>query len=60
MSHSRERLFDLMQERGFVIFRGSLTPFPTLRTGCMGAFDQTTMRAVVQGDRDIARGDGRY
>jgi 2-aminoethylphosphonate-pyruvate transaminase len=43
----RARLFDLMRERGFVIFRGSLTPFPTLRIGCMGAFDQAAMRDVV-------------
>jgi 2-aminoethylphosphonate-pyruvate transaminase len=43
----RERLFALMRERGFVIFRGGLTPFPTLRIGCMGAFDQAAMRAVV-------------
>jgi 2-aminoethylphosphonate-pyruvate transaminase len=44
----RARLFDMMRERGFVIFRGSLTPFPTLRIGCMGAFDQATMRDVVR------------
>jgi 2-aminoethylphosphonate-pyruvate transaminase len=44
----RERLFELMRERGFVIFRGSLTPFPSLRIGCMGAFDQSTMREVVK------------
>jgi 2-aminoethylphosphonate-pyruvate transaminase len=44
----RERLFDLMQARGFVIFRGSLTPFPTLRIGCMGAFDQAAMREAVR------------
>ena len=37
----RARLFELMRERGFVIFRGSLTPFPTLRIGCMGAIDQS-------------------
>jgi 2-aminoethylphosphonate-pyruvate transaminase len=43
----RERLFAGMQERGFVIFRGSLTPFPSLRIGCMGAFDRTAMREVV-------------
>ena len=43
----RARLFELMRERGFVIFRGSLTPFPSLRIGCMGAFDQATMREVV-------------
>jgi 2-aminoethylphosphonate-pyruvate transaminase len=45
----RERLFDMMRERGFVLFRGSLTPFPSLRIGCMGAFDQATMREVVRG-----------
>ena len=44
----RARLFELMRERGFVIFRGSLTPFPSLRIGCMGAFDQATMREVVR------------
>ncbi|HEX5079696.1 MAG TPA: 2-aminoethylphosphonate--pyruvate transaminase [Geminicoccaceae bacterium] len=43
----RERFFELMRARGFVIFRGSLTPFPSLRIGCMGAFDQATMRQVV-------------
>lgn len=45
----RERLFACMRERGFVIFRGSLTPFPTLRIGCMGAIDQAAMREVVVG-----------
>jgi 2-aminoethylphosphonate-pyruvate transaminase len=44
----RARLFELMRERGFVIFRGSLTPFPSLRIGCMGAFDHSTMREVVR------------
>jgi 2-aminoethylphosphonate-pyruvate transaminase len=44
----RERLFELLRERGFVIFRGSLTPFPTLRIGCMGAFDEATMRELVR------------
>jgi 2-aminoethylphosphonate-pyruvate transaminase len=45
----RARLFALMQDRGFVMFRGGLTPFPSLRIGCMGAFDQATMREVVRG-----------
>jgi aspartate aminotransferase-like enzyme len=31
------------------MFRGGLTPFPSLRIGCMGAFDQATMREVVRG-----------
>jgi 2-aminoethylphosphonate-pyruvate transaminase len=37
-----------MSRRGFVIFRGSLTPFPTFRIGCMDAFDQSVMREVVR------------
>jgi 2-aminoethylphosphonate-pyruvate transaminase len=44
----RERLFGLMHDRGFVMFRGGLMPFPSLRIGCMGAFDQATMREVVR------------
>ena len=44
----RARLFELMRARGFVLFRGCLTPFPSLRIGCMGAFDQATMREVVR------------
>ncbi len=47
-SYDRERLFEALWRRGFVMFRGSLTPFPTFRIGCMGAFDETVMREVVQ------------
>jgi 2-aminoethylphosphonate-pyruvate transaminase len=44
----RERLFACMRDRGFVMFRGGLMPFPSLRIGCMGAFDQATMREVAR------------
>jgi 2-aminoethylphosphonate-pyruvate transaminase len=37
-----------MWRRGFVMFRGSLTPFPTFRIGCMGALDEKVMREVVR------------
>jgi 2-aminoethylphosphonate-pyruvate transaminase len=47
-NYDRERFFAAMLARGFVMFRGSLTPFPTFRIGCMGAFDETVMRAVVR------------
>jgi 2-aminoethylphosphonate-pyruvate transaminase len=47
-SYDRERFFDAVWRRGFVMFRGSLTPFPTFRIGCMGAFDETVMREVVR------------
>jgi 2-aminoethylphosphonate-pyruvate transaminase len=37
-----------MWQRGFVMFRGRLTPEPTLRIGCMGAIDEGIMRQVAQ------------
>jgi 2-aminoethylphosphonate-pyruvate transaminase len=46
--YDRERLFELMWQRGFVMFRGQLTPGPTFRIGCMGAVDETVMRRVVE------------
>ena len=47
-NYDRERFFAAMWRRGFVMFRGSLTPFPTFRIGCMGAFDDAVMREVVR------------
>jgi 2-aminoethylphosphonate-pyruvate transaminase len=46
--YDRERFFQAMWRRGFVMFRGSLTPFPTFRIGCMGALDEAVMAAVVR------------
>ena len=43
----RERFFTGMLGRGFVTFRGSLTPSPSFRIGCMGAIDHRVMAAVV-------------
>ena len=61
--YDRERFFDALWRRGFVMFRGSLTPFPTFRIGCMGALDAATMAAVVRavGDAMAEMGvtDGR-
>jgi 2-aminoethylphosphonate-pyruvate transaminase len=34
--------------RDKLYFRGSLTPFPTFRIGCMGALDAEVMAAVVR------------
>jgi 2-aminoethylphosphonate-pyruvate transaminase len=48
LNYDRERLFELMWQRGFVLFRGKLTREPTLRIGCMGAFDQEVMGQVVR------------
>jgi len=47
-NYDRARLFELVWQRGFVLFRGKLTREPTLRIGCMGAFDQEVMVQVVQ------------
>jgi 2-aminoethylphosphonate-pyruvate transaminase len=46
--YDRKRFFEAMRRRGFVTFRGSLTPFPSFRIGCMGALDATVMAAVVR------------
>jgi 2-aminoethylphosphonate-pyruvate transaminase len=47
-NYDAPRFFEAMWRRGFVMFRGSLTPFPSFRIGCMGAFDETVMREVVR------------
>jgi 2-aminoethylphosphonate-pyruvate transaminase len=47
-AYHRQRFFEAMWRQGFVMFRGSLTPFPSFRIGCMGAFDQEVMAEVVQ------------
>jgi 2-aminoethylphosphonate-pyruvate transaminase len=47
-NYDRARLFELVWQRGFVLFRGKLTREPTLRIGCMGAFDQEVMGQVVR------------
>ncbi len=50
-NYDRQRFFDAMWRRGFVMFRGSLTPFPSFRIGCMGAFDEEVMAGVVRAVR---------
>jgi 2-aminoethylphosphonate-pyruvate transaminase len=47
-NYDRERLFELMWQRGFVMFRGRLTREPTFRIGCMGAIGEEMMRRVVR------------
>ncbi len=61
--YDRQRFFEAMWRRGFVMFRGSLTPFPSFRIGCMGAFDREIMvevvRAVGQSMAEMGVADGR-
>jgi 2-aminoethylphosphonate-pyruvate transaminase len=45
--YDRERFFEAMRRRGFILFRGCLTVAPTFRIGCMGAIDESVMRRVV-------------
>jgi 2-aminoethylphosphonate-pyruvate transaminase len=47
-NYDRGRFFELMWQRGFVMFRGQLTREPTFRIGCMGAIDDAVMRRAVQ------------
>jgi 2-aminoethylphosphonate-pyruvate transaminase len=62
-NYDRQRFFEAMWRQGFVIFRGSLTPFPSFRIGCMGAFDQKVMAEVVRAVRramtEMGVADGR-
>jgi 2-aminoethylphosphonate-pyruvate transaminase len=47
-AYDRQRFFEAMWRQGFVMFRGALTPFPSFRIGCMGAFDHEVMADVVR------------
>jgi 2-aminoethylphosphonate-pyruvate transaminase len=62
-NYHRQRFFEAMWRQGFVMFRGSLTPFPSFRIGCMGAFDHEVMadvvRAVAQAMAEMGVADRR-
>jgi len=47
-NYARERFFELLWARGFVLFRGRLTRAPTFRIGCMGAIDEAVMQQLVR------------
>jgi 2-aminoethylphosphonate-pyruvate transaminase len=47
-NYDRERFFELLWARGFVLFRGRLTRSPTFRIGCMGALDEAVMQRLVR------------
>jgi 2-aminoethylphosphonate-pyruvate transaminase len=47
-NYDRQRFFELMWQRGCVLFRGQLTRSPTFRIGCMGAIDEAAMQQVVR------------
>ena len=42
-----DRFYDLMKERGFIIYPGKLTVADSFRIGCIGQMDEHVMRRVV-------------
>jgi 2-aminoethylphosphonate-pyruvate transaminase len=43
-----ERFYDLMKDKGFIIYPGKLTIVDSFRIGCIGRMDQHVMRRVVE------------
>ncbi|MEE9336076.1 MAG: 2-aminoethylphosphonate--pyruvate transaminase [Granulosicoccaceae bacterium] len=43
-----KRFYDLMKEKGFIIYPGKLTAVDSFRIGCIGQMDQSVMRNVVE------------
>ncbi|KIC36901.1 2-aminoethylphosphonate--pyruvate transaminase [Leisingera sp. ANG-M7] len=41
------RFYDLMKEKGFIIYPGKLTVVDSFRVGCIGQMDENVMRQVV-------------
>ncbi len=46
------RFYDLMKDRGFIIYPGKLTVVDSFRVGCIGQMDETVMQQVVAAARD--------
>jgi 2-aminoethylphosphonate-pyruvate transaminase len=42
-----ERFYELMKDKGFIIYPGKLTVVDSFRIGCIGRMDQHVMRRVV-------------
>ncbi|WP_137113293.1 2-aminoethylphosphonate--pyruvate transaminase [Mesorhizobium sp. GR13] len=45
------RFYDLMKEKGFIIYPGKLTVVDSFRIGCIGRMDEHVMRRVVEAAR---------
>ena len=45
------RFYDLMKEKGFIIYPGKLTVVESFRIGCIGRTDEHVMRRVVEAAR---------
>ena len=46
------RFYELMKEKGFIIYPGKLTVVDSFRIGCIGQMDEHVMRAVVDATRE--------
>jgi 2-aminoethylphosphonate-pyruvate transaminase len=42
------RFYDLMKDKGFIIYPGKLTVVESFRVGCIGRMDEHVMRRVVE------------
>lgn len=47
-----ERFYDLMKQKGFIIYPGKLTAVDSFRIGCIGRMDEHVMRRVVTAARN--------
>ncbi len=45
------RFYDLMKQKGFIVYPGKLTVVDSFRVGCIGQMDHHVMRAVVDAAR---------
>lgn len=43
-----DRFYDLMKDKGFIIYPGKLTVVESFRVGCIGRMDEHVMRRVVE------------
>ena len=46
-----ERFYELMKDKGFIIYPGKLTVVESFRIGCIGRMDEHVMRRVVEAAR---------
>ncbi|WP_420414707.1 2-aminoethylphosphonate--pyruvate transaminase [Roseibium sp.] len=49
------KFYDLMKERGFILYPGKLTVVESFRVGCIGQMDEQVMRAVVAAANDVLK-----
>jgi 2-aminoethylphosphonate-pyruvate transaminase len=52
---SFDRFYELMKDKGFIIYPGKLTVVDSFRVGCIGRMDEHVMRRVVEAARESLR-----